>query len=63
MVRKTNRVEVAASIPIAAPEATTLNELVEAVVVRVATGIVPVDRTATVLKLVGKFVIPLKFWL
>ena len=59
--KKTNRVEVDASLPIAVLLATTLNALVEAVVVFVAIGIDPVDEIATVLKFVGKEVIPLKF--
>ena len=62
VVRKTNLVEVAASIPTAAPDATTAKADVEAVVVFVATGIVPVESMATVLKFVGSAVIALKFW-
>ena len=61
VVKKANLVEVATSLPIAAPVPTTLNELVEAVVVFVAIGIDPVDKIATALKFVGKVVIPLKF--
>ena len=63
VVRKTKLVDVATSIPTAALLETTLNEFVDAVVVLVAIGIEPVFKTATALKLVGKAVIPLKFWL
>lgn len=59
--KKVNLVEVVTSIPIPVEIPTTLNELVEAVVVLVAIGIDPVDNIATVLKFVGKVVIPLKF--
>ena len=59
--KNTSLVEVVASLPIAVLLLITLKELVDAVVVRVAIGIVPVVETATVLKLVGSVVIPLKF--
>ena len=54
--------EVAASIPTAAPDPTTTKAEVEATVVFVATGIEPVVSMATVLKFVGNAVIALKFW-